>query len=947
MILVAGPFELKIKGKGMRTLPMIYLGILLTRLHLGAAEESALSFNHDIRPILAEHCLHCHGPDANKRKGDLRLDVELEAKREVIHEGDSEHSLFYQRLITDDPEERMPPPEEGKHLSESDISTLKSWIDQGAPYEGHWAFMPIRNPEPPAIEDAGLADIDRFIISRLKANGLKLSPSVSRQQWIRRVTFDLTGLPPTWEEVEAFQNDLSPEAYEKLVDRLLDSPRYGERWGRHWLDIARYADTHGGSAIGFTKFPFSYTYRDYVIRAFNDDLPYNQFITQQLAADQMDLPENDPALAGLGFLTIGQRFRTKHDIIDDQIDVVTRGLMGLTATCSRCHDHKFDHIPTTDYYALYATLASSQEPELLPLIGEPDPSDAYQDYQKKLHDLQETYNDMAREQSDVMRDRLRMQVGAFLKELAKGTPEQDLSVSFLSFRTDDIRPHVLERWRRYLASMEENDPVFGPWIAMSKVDPKEFTKQLKSKLETWFEQNGDLSKATPQQNLGATPPKWNPKILEAMKEHAPESMEGLADVYGQVFANTHREWMRAKIQAAEEALPGADVIPDQDPRHLTINSANLRQLRRHLYAPGTPTAIPNKEAARLLNRTVSDNLGGKRGAIHNLHLNAAGSPARSMALVESKPADDEAFYVFRRGNPLDKGDRVHPRFLTALSQETPPTFPPGMRRLHLAKSIVHPENPLTRRVIVNWVWRHHFGKGLVRTPDDFGTRGDPPTHPDLLDYLSNAFKQDRWSIKKLHRRILLSKTYRQASIENVAARNQDPSNLLLWRMPRQRLSLESMRDAMLEASGELDLTMGGRPFDMMQADITPRRSVYGFVNRDVPSPLLTTFDGANPTACTAKRPETTVPQQTLFALNSNFILNRAEALIQRKVFQSAQSPEEKVRVLYQCTLTRLPDAEEIRFALNHVERWNEISETDPWPRLAQALLASNEFNFVD
>jgi len=947
MILATGQFDLKTNGAVLGSKPLVLAGILLAMLQTGRAEEGLLSFNRDIRPILAEHCLHCHGPDGNKRKGDLRLDLETEAKREAIREGNPDHSPFYLRLITEDLDERMPPPDDGNRLSASDQNTLKRWIEQGAPYEGHWAFMPIRKPEVPVITDTSLTDIDRFIVSKLQKEGLQLSPSVDRQQWIRRVTFDLTGLPPTWAEVASFLKDYSLDAYEKVVERLLESPRYGERWGRHWLDIARYADTHGGSAIGFTKFPFSYTYRDYVIQAFNDDLPYNRFIKEQLAADQLGLKETDPALAALGFLTIGQRFRTRHDIIDDQIDVVTRGLMGLTATCSRCHDHKFDNIPTTDYYALYATFASSHEPELLPLIGEPQPSEAYTDYEDKLHDLQQTYGDLAREQSDVMRGRLRMQVGAFLKELAKGTPEQDLSVSFLSFRTDDIRPHVLERWRKYLATMDASDPVFGPWKQLSQVDSREFNDQLASKLKTWEEENGDLTKATPQQNLGATAPKWNPKILEAIKEIKPDSLESLADVYGKVFANTHREWLQARVQAAEEALPGADVIPDQDARHLTINSAILRQLRRHLYTPDTPTALPDNEASRLLNRTVSDNLGGRRGAIHNLHLTAAGSPPRSMALTEPKPEEDEAYYVFRRGNPLDKGDRVQPRFLTALSQGKPKIFSPGTRRLHLAESVVHPDNPLTRRVLVNWVWRNHFGKGLVRTPDDFGTRGDPPTHPELLDYLAETFREEGWSIKQLHRRIVLSKTYRQGSIENETSRNKDPHNQLLWRMPRQRLSLESMRDAMLQASGELDLSMGGRPFDMMTARITPRRSVYGFVNRDVPSPLLTTFDGANPSACTAKRPETTVPQQTLFALNSAFMLDRAEALVQRREVQSAESNEDKIRVLYQRTLSRWPDPEEMRAALDHVEQWKEISETDPWPRLAQALLASNEFNFVD
>ena len=302
----------------------------------------------------------------------------------------------------------------------------------------------------------------------MEAQGLRLSPKITQQQLIRRATFDLIGLPPTWEEVEAFIADDTPDAFAKLIDRLLESPRYGERWGRHWLDIARYADTHGGSAIGFTRFPFSYTYRDYVINAFNADVPYDRFITEQLAADQLHLSDNDPALAGLGFLTVGMQFRNPHDVIDDQIDVVTRGLMGLTVACARCHDHKYDPIPSTDYYSLYATLACSNPPEMLPIVGQQPESDAFRQYERELSRLQTIYADMARDQTAVARGRMRMQVGLYLRELAKGTPEQDLSAAFLSYRTDDLRPLVLNRWREYLGNMPADDPVFGPWVQLGR-----------------------------------------------------------------------------------------------------------------------------------------------------------------------------------------------------------------------------------------------------------------------------------------------------------------------------------------------------------------------------------------------------------------------------------------------------------------------------------------------
>lgn len=906
-----------------------------------------MRFNRDIRPILAEHCLHCHGPDSDSRKGKLRLDLEADAKQHAIVEGDSTNSLLIKRVLTTDSEERMPPPKESQGLSKIEIQTLKRWIDEGALYEKHWAFEPIRKPPIPDSGQDTLSDIDKFVSAKLEASNLSMASPVSRSIWIRRVTFDLTGLPPTWKEVEAFVSDPSPEAEDKVIDRLLESPRYGERWGRHWLDIARYADTHGGSAIGFTKFPFSYTYRDYVIGAFNEDIPFDRFITEQLAADQLGLSENDPRLAALGFLTVGQRFRSPHDIIDDQIDVITRGIMGLTVTCARCHDHKFDPIPTTDYYSLYATLASSSEPELLPFTGEPSETESYLAYAKKLRQLRTEYVDMAREQSQILKGRLRMQVGVYLKALARGTPEQDLSVSFLSFRTEDIRPHVLERWRHYLEQIPTNDPVFGPWKQLSGFSNASFTSQRAALIKQWEKENGDISKLTPMENLSAKAPAWNPQVLNAIKKSAPSSMEALAEVYGTLFAETHRDWTLAQVQSAEEALPGGTIVPDQDQGHRKINSAILRELRRHLYADESPTALPDALASRLLNRTISDQLNGRRNAIHNLHLNEKGSPPRSMVLAENPDAEKKGFHVFRRGNPLNRGKQVEPRFLSLVDHGNGEHYPPRKQRLSLAQSITSESNPLTARVTVNWLWRHHFGRGLVRTPDDFGTRGARPTHLKLLDYLAFTLMQDNWSIKKMHKRILLTKAYRQASVEDPKAREKDPDNQTIWRMPRQRLGMEAMRDAMLKVSGELNTTMNGRPFDMMTKPVIPRRSVYGFINRDVPSPLLTTFDGANPSACTAKRPETTVPQQTLFALNSSFIMDRAKALIQLPDIEEAKTEELKVCLLYQQTLSRLPEPGEIAMALEYVHDVTSKSKSAPWHQLAHALLASNEFIFVD
>jgi cytochrome c553 len=910
-------------------------------------QADPIRYNYDIRPILVEHCLSCHGPDGDKRKADLRLDIEAEAKKQAIVSGNPMESELIHRITSTDQEERMPPSKSGSSLSPETIDRLKQWIKEGAPYQGHWAFEPIRKPQPLSVRDKSKSEIDKHLLASLHKSGLEYSPEITRQQWIRRATFDLIGLPPTWQEVVSFTNDTSPSAFGKVIDRLLESPRYGERWGRHWLDIARYADTHGASAIGFTKFPFSYTYRDYVIEAFNEDLPYNEFIRQQLAADQLGLPDNAPALAGLGFLTIGRRFRSIHDRIDDQIDVVSRGLLGLTIACARCHDHKYDAIPTDDYYSFYATFASSGSPDLLPLIGQPQETEPYQEYQQELQHRQIIYEDMAREQSAVMRGRLRMQVGDYLKALAAGTPEQDLSEKFLSFRTDDMRPQVLERWRTYLKTLSEDDPVFAPWLRLSRMPKAEFQTSSTELVDKLMKENGDQSKQPPMENLGTKAPRWNPRVLENIRKRQPQSLVELAEVYGVLFAEVQQEWLRTLIDTTLEASSSGDIVPDQDSRHRVVNSSIFRQLRRHLYAPGTPIAMVDDEAVKLLNRTVRDNLNGKRGAVSNLHLSSTGSPPRAMILQEENDAN--TFHVFNKGNPVDRGQSVQARFLTDYQGKERPPFPIGKRRLGLAEAIVDPANPLTRRVIVNWVWQRHFGQGLVRTPDDFGTRGKPPTHPKLLDYLAETLLEEGWSLKRLHKRIMLSSAYKQAALENGRARVTDPENRLLWRMPRQRLDLESMRDSMLAASGELDPTMGGHPFESLGLPLTPRRSVYALVNRDIISPLASTFDGSNPSSCTAKRPETNVPQQTLFALNSEFIQDRAAALAQRLEKESGASDQDRIHSLYRYAFSRLPNAEELEVALNYIQsQSNTDGQTStPWQRLAHALMASNEFVFVD
>lgn len=944
-----------------------------------------IDFNRQIRPILAEHCFHCHGPDSNQRAADLRLDVEAEAHRSAIQVNNADASELMVRIESQDPETIMPPPSLGKKLTAEQISLFRQWIDQGANYSKHWAFEPIRESrqlleELPPV-DSEISAIDRFLELKLQAADLTYSAEVSRESFIRRATFDLTGLPPTWSEVEAFVADDSPEYIKNLLDRLLASPQYGERWGRHWLDLARYADTHGGAAIGFTTFPFSYTYRDYVIQAMNRNVPIDRFILEQIAADQLGLSENDPALAALGFLTVGMQFRNYHDTIDDQIDVITRGLMGLTVTCARCHDHKFDEISAKDYYGIYASIAPSKEPQQLPVVGEPEKTAVHQQYQQELKSLQLKLQSFAHDQSEVMRARLRMQVGLYLSEIAKGVGEQDTSTVFLSYRTDDIRPIVLNRWLNYLKGLDTDDAVFGPWIEMQgwgNVEADEFVKRSESYLQQLSTELDRLDRSTDKIHaLRAEPPKWNHLVIDGLLAKKPKSLSEVAEVYGSVFVEVQRQWLRALANAAEEATASEKLLPDDHAEHQIVNSPVYRQLRHHLYGPDSPFSIADEEAMSLTNRTINDLIGAKRGAIHQLHLAAAGSPPRAMILEEAR--EPAKYYVLLRGNPLARGEAVQPKFLSVLEAGQPKLFENGQRRLGLAQAVVDPSNPLTSRVFVNWVWQNHFGVGLVRTPDDFGTRGQPPTHPELLDYLAGEFQKSGWSLKWLHRQIMLSRAYRQGAIENVESRERDPDNLLLWRMPRKRLDFESMRDAMLSVSGELDLQAGGRPIDLNATPAIPRRSVYGFTNRDVIANLMSTFDAANPNACTAKRPETTVPQQTLFALNSDFIQDRAARLAQLTKELNLPKAEARATELIRRVFGREPTKLELERIAEFVQKSTPatvasnladntladnsaadgasaadtnapvgaVDAESAWVQLAHALLASNEFVFLD
>jgi hypothetical protein len=869
-------------------------------------------FETRIRPVLVDSCYRCHSADAEggKVKGGFRLDTREgllkggESGKPAVVPGNAEASLLVEAIRHTNADLQMPPK---KKLGDRQVADFITWINMGAPdpraspalspqvikaqdRRSFWSFQAPTDPPVPRVTDAAWTrtPIDRFVLAKLEAKGLKPSPEADKRTLIRRVTYDLTGLPPTPDEVGAFEADASADAYEKLVDRLLASPRYGERWGRHWLDLARYSDTKGYvySDREESQFVHAYAYRDWVIKALNEDVPYDRFLMLQIAADQVVAPDaaDKSDLASMGFLTVGRRFLgIPHDIIDDRIDVVTRTTQGLTVACARCHDHKFDPIPTEDYYSLYGVFANSAE-RTTPLVRDVPKTKDYEDYQAELKKRTEKLESTFKAKRDDMVDRLRKKAPDYLLAVldAEKLPNE---LFYENVDPDDVNRVVVRQWQQYLfgRGRREFDPVFGVWHALTAVPEKEFAARAAGELKASLDQSDR---------------KLNPLVAAAFADKPPASMKDVATVYGRLLAEVDKAW-----REASKANPKLTGLPEAD----------REEIRQILYGPDSPATVPSGPMADIewfFPEGVRVELGKLQKEIDHLNITHPGAPAHAVYLVDREPVVRPR--VFKRGNPATKGEEVPIQYLTVISGDKRQPFKHGSGRLEMARAIVSKDNPLTARVMVNRVWTWHFGQGLVTTPSDFGARCEPPSHPELLDYLARRFMDDNWSIKRLHRDVLLSATYRQASQDNLAA-SVDPSNRLLWRFNRQRLDFESMRDSLLAVSGELDASAGGRPVDMF---VSPRRSVYAKVDRQFVPGVFRVFDFANPDLHIPQRATTTVPQQALFFMNSTFLADRARALAARPAVAAAPTPKDKVRALYELCYQRLPTERQQEAALD-------------------------------
>jgi hypothetical protein len=912
----------------------VFSMLIIPVLADGAEPRVAIEhFEARVRPILNDYCLSCHGE--KKQEAGLRLDSRAGVLKgsdsgPVVIPGDPERSKLIKAILHQG-DRKMP--KNGAKLPQSAVDALTLWVKLGAPFpeaagpsanakadpRRHWAFQPIERVRQPQVKNA-TSPVDCIILAKLEQKGLAFSPLADKRTLARRAYFDLLGMPPTAKEIEEFAADQSANAFEKLVDRLLGSPHYGEAQARRWLDLARYADTKGYVFQEDRNYPFAYTYRDWVIRAFNEDMPYDRFLMMQIAADRMN-PTDKRDLAALGFETLGRRFLNNlSDIIDDRLDVTFRTFLGLTVSCARCHDHKFDPIPTKDYYSLYGVFASSVEPKDLPLIGDLPRTPEVIAFEKQLRTLEDDANSAAEKifKERLARWRHAESLAAYMLAVhdARGKKGDEVQ-SIVSQR--ELNFLVFDRWRTYLNEQKrEHSPVFAAWNTLSAVPVAKFSAAAATDALNKLAADAETTRHS-----------VNSLVLKELNGKKLSSMKDVSAIYGKIIAEN--------------------------------DSSNSDQDRKEIAAvlgKSGPLDISMENAQRLFNTAERNRIVELRKKADAFKANSPVAPPRAMVLNDAPNLFNP--YVFLRGNQNNHGPTVPRQFLEILSGPERKPFTDGSGRLELAKAIADPKNPLTARVMVNRLWIMHFGQGLVRTPSDFGIRTEQPTHPELLDWLATQFIESGWSVKKIHRLIMLSRTYQQVSASSEIV---DPENRLLSRMNRRRFDFEALRDGMLLASGQLDRAQGGKPVDIFKEPFSHRRTIYGFIDRQNLPGTFRIFDFASPDTHSPLRFTTTVPQQALFLLNSPFVVEQARRLVARPEISAQQTPVRKVEELYRLVYGRAPDKVETGLALAFIataeekvgQAKQETGSAGPkkttvltrWEQLAQTLLLSNEFAFVD
>jgi len=909
--------------------------------------EQAEFFERQVRPLLVQHCYACHAK--GQKKGGLSLD----SRAALLAGGESGPGIDVERLdgslllnaVTYADGLQMPP--SGK-LSDQEIGVFRQWVLQGAPWpaskggsdirnsgeildsdRSFWSFVGPKMATLPESSTPGWSRvrIDRFLAAQRDAEKLTPSPDADRATLARRLALDLTGLPLAAHDVEAFVADEQPDATARLVDRLLASPRHGERWSRHWLDIARFGEDQAHT-FQARNYPEGYRYRDWIVQSFNHDLPYDEFARRQIAGDLLRTEGDRDPLPALGFFALGPVYyadagcapKALADEWDDRIDTLSRGFLGLTVACARCHDHKFDPISMRDYYGLAGIFASTKYEEL-PLVPQAD-VDRYNAAQSAVKDQEKTVNDLrtklvkqvAEEQTTLV---ARSLVAAWTLAQRR---KSDANYSLAEVAgAEKLREPALDAWSKFLAGDQwQKKSLLAPWKEF--LATSDATQDLAGNAET---------RARAQQ------------AAQAVQDRLVAALERKRQL--------EQEYEAARAAAADAAA--RDKVPKP-----ALEKELAELLKEWLEDNKSPLVPPKDKVEPYLDDATRATLTAALQEWDDRKKRVGPKYAFAHGLAE---ADAKNLKIHLRGDHKKLGDEAPRRFLEVLTSSSANAsanasatsaagvVTAGSGRRELAEAVASRNNPLTARVWVNRVWQHHFGRGLVSTPSNFGTLGARPTHPELLDDLAVRFMDSGWSTKWLHREIVLSRTYGLSAARTAENQTRDPDNRFLWRASRRRLDVESWRDSLLVASGMLDLRLGG-PGEELASNNHRRRTLYSRVSRHELNSMLRLFDFPDPNLTSEQRVITTVPLQQLFVLNSDFMVRVARELAARAEREAGNDEARMVQAAYEATFSRRPTTDEQAIARQFLAAAREEkSSLSPWVQFCQALLATNELQFVD
>ncbi|WP_146527596.1 PSD1 and planctomycete cytochrome C domain-containing protein [Novipirellula artificiosorum] len=971
-------------------------------------------FEAKVRPLLAVHCYECHSSTSDRLQAGLLLDsrqglVQGGDSGAAIVPGDADGSLLIEAVRYESYE--MPP--KGK-LTAAEIEAFEQWIERGAPWpqeespaeqvtrpafdlnqrqSDHWVWDPISPQVVPSVTENSWprSDLDRFILSSLERAGLHPSRDVDRNVLARRLYFDLIGLPPDPAELAAFLADDHPDAIESLVDRLLQSPHFGERWGRHWLDLVRYAESRGHEFDDDAR--NAYQYRDYVIRAFNADVPYDQWVREHIAGDLLDSPRLNPikgyneSILGTGFWFLGEWVHSpvdtrkdETDRFDNMIDVMSKTFLGITVACARCHDHKFDAISTADYYALSGFLQSS-------------------DYRQVRFESLE-HNRKVADALHKLDAEMRQRLASLGTEGCVTTDESEIPAmprDAVLVDYSDLGPHdfiqdgfLFGDRPRHAAQIDLDTSGATPTLRLSKrsaasSDP--FWNGLKSISGTATHNRGRLSKLPRSGRTLRTPTFTldNGKVAARVRGrgHVVACVDSHRLIAGPLHGETvqtieeNESWLRIDLSryvghrlhleftpAENASLEVSCIVQNATPEILKQIEEREQAIEKLVCEHEASLHVflqqPSEAASQV--QAWTEEWANKRA---ELKTQVQLESHLAMAMVDGTGEDD---HLLIRGSSKNPGDLVPRRFLTALVGDSPEPITLGSGRLDLAHQINDPENPLTSRVIVNRIWHHLMGRGIVPTTDDFGVLGERPTHPELLDHLAASFRAQGQSIKRMIRQIVLSRTYQMSSHADPMAIEADPNNQLWHHRPPKRLESEAIRDSLLAVAGTLDRSQfgesipihltafmegRGRPSKSGPVDGDGRRSIYTAIRRNFLSPFQLAFDMPVPFSNMGRRNVSNVPAQALILMNDPFVKEQAEKWAQRALVSvpASEPLEARIRWMYQTAFARNPTPQEIEITMGFLtaqsmSRGLEINAPGLWSELAHALVNSKEFIFL-